>query len=118
MTNNDRLTLVMTGPLEIWDQEGGYASPKISIGGDDLGGTLEELIESKNLTMDHGHQGRLEGYWILALTRVAKTPPVWATESAEKAVVQGLSGDSTVKPELFHGEHLQGADSKGEKDSI
>lgn len=63
--------LVLEGPIAIWSQEGGYASPSVSIGDEDI----TDVIEGRFLEYadDHKEIGkRAPGRWRLTLERIAE----------------------------------------------
>jgi len=64
---------IYTGKMEIWSQEGGYASPSLEIGKEDLTGDLEnKLMEIYKEKGDHTELGELPGSWMITIERVSE----------------------------------------------
>ena len=71
--------LCLQGSLEKWDQEGGHASPSVSIGNEDVAAAIEEMLEKAGVELVHdssppvhSNEGIAAGKWILTLVRYQK----------------------------------------------
>ena len=61
--------LELTGDLEVWAQEGGYCSPKVNVGADDL--TVEISRRVEYLMLDAvGMQGGVKGRYRVTVERI------------------------------------------------
>lgn len=61
--------LELTGELEVWAQEGGYCSPKVNVGAEDLTGEISRHVEylMADVTTE---QGRVKGIYRVTVERI------------------------------------------------
>ena len=74
-TMSKNIAIVLTGQLELWEQEGGHCFPDIKIGDESVTGVIEEMIRTCGIDMESGqlpsapHEGIAKGLWIMTLVR-------------------------------------------------
>ena len=67
----DSRPLVLEGELVVWEQEGGYASPQVTVGAEDVTRAIEsEMQELKGVNQYTEVRG-IPGKWRLTLEKIS-----------------------------------------------